>query len=76
MDQPTRTEYPNREEFDYLCEAHYKDLSLDDIGNVFGPEFYKLIIYLLVDANEAGRAIQNAFNRLSKVQEEAEEEDE
>ena len=35
------------------------------IGDVFGPDFYELIIYALLDAQDAARAIQLASARLS-----------
>jgi hypothetical protein len=35
-------------------------------GSVFGPDFYQMVIYLLLDSNDAARAIAGAVNRLKE----------
>lgn len=40
------------------------ELTVHHIGQVFGSDAYELIIELLLDANDAARAIQMAINRL------------
>lgn len=40
------------------------ELTLQHIGSVFGQEFWELIVMLLLDAQDAARAIQGAINRL------------
>lgn len=40
-------------------------LSFTMIGEVFGPEFYELLLMTLLDAQDAARAIQGALNRLA-----------
>lgn len=40
------------------------ELTLQHVGNVFGQEFWELIVMLLLDAQDAARAIQGAINRL------------
>ena len=39
-------------------------LSFTDIGDVFGAEFYEMMLYALMDAGEAARVIQGCVNRL------------
>lgn len=41
-------------------------LTFAHIGEVFGPDFWYLIVESLMDAQEAARAIQGAISRLSK----------
>jgi hypothetical protein len=40
-------------------------LTLEDIGDVFGKDFYIMVITLLLDAQDSARAIQGAIRRLS-----------
>jgi len=40
-------------------------LTLEHIGRVFGQDFWMLIVYSLMDASDAARAIQGALLRLS-----------
>ena len=41
-----------------------EQLTFEMIGDVFGKEFWMLIVLSLMDANDAARAIQGAINRL------------
>lgn len=34
------------------------------IGDIFGQEFWIMLVYTFLDANDAARAIQGAINRL------------
>ena len=45
-------------------EAGEAQLTLSDVGEVFGTPFWELLVYAMMDANEAARAIQGAINRL------------
>lgn len=40
-------------------------LTFTMVGEVFGPEFYELLLMTLLDAQDAARAIQGALNRLA-----------
>jgi hypothetical protein len=40
------------------------ELNLKHVGDVFGSDFWELIVMLLLDAQDAARAIQGAINRL------------
>jgi hypothetical protein len=58
----------NREEFERVAielEAG-QDLTLEMVGRVFGNDFWVMTVYLLMDAQDAARAIQGAINRLSR----------
>jgi hypothetical protein len=46
-------------------------LTLEMVGDVFGKDFYILIITLLLDAQEAALAIQGSMLRLAKGEKEA-----
>lgn len=58
-------------------EAHFKevcgylddgqDLTLEMVGHVFGPNFYLIMLYTLMDAQEAARAIQLASARAQRA---------
>ena len=50
-------------------------LTLEDIGEVFGADFWQLLVYTLVDAQVAARAIANALVRMSGEEEDEEESD-
>ena len=41
-------------------------LTLEDVGEVFGTDFWMLLVYTLVDAQVAARAIANALVRMSE----------
>jgi hypothetical protein len=41
-----------------------QELTLKHVGDVFGTDFWELIVMLLLDAQDAARAIQGAVNRL------------
>lgn len=59
--------YPNKSEFlQVVARIRLKkaQLTFEDIGKVFGPEFYVMIIYMLMDAQDASRAIAGAISRL------------
>lgn len=58
---------PSKSEFKKVCaelEAG-EDLTLLQIGRVFGDDFWMLIVYAFLDSQDAARAIQNAIARLS-----------
>ena len=42
-------------------------LTLEDVGEVFGSDFWQLLVYTLVDAQVAARAIANALVRMSEA---------
>lgn len=58
---------PNREEFERVCEEleQGRDLTLPMVERVFGADFSMMLIYTLMDSNDAARAIQGAIARLS-----------
>ena len=58
--------YPNPAAFKTVCKdiKSGQELTLEMIGSVFGSDFYCMIIYILLDANDAARAIQGSINRL------------
>ena len=41
-------------------------ITFEMVGRVFGPDFWMLIVYSLMDATDAARAIQGAINRLAR----------
>ena len=58
----------NREEFEKVAaelQAPDAVLTLSHVGRVFGNEFWELMVYALLDAQDAARAIQGAINRLA-----------
>ena len=67
------TTYPDKKAFKRVCglldgsgnEGCPLLLTFRMIGDVFGPDFYELVIYALLDAQDAARAIQLASARLS-----------
>ena len=67
------TTYPDKKAFKRVCglldgsgnEGVELLLSFRMIGEVFGPAFYELMLYALLDAQDAARAIQLASARLS-----------
>lgn len=40
------------------------ELNLKHVGDVFGSDFWELIVMLLLDSQDAARAIAGAINRL------------
>lgn len=56
----------DREALELVIEDLEKgsELTLKHIGDVFGGEFWELIVMLLLDAQDAARAIQGAIQRL------------
>ena len=58
----------DREAFDTVEDKldNNGSLTLEDIGDVFGADFWQLLVYTLVDAQVAARAIANALVRMSE----------
>ena len=60
----------NKEAFEKVATDLENDdqlpLTLEMLGEVFGKEFWIMTIYLLLDAQDAARAIEGAFARLSR----------
>ena len=56
----------DREALELVIEDLEKgaELNLKHVGDVFGSDFWELIVMLLLDAQDAARAIQGAINRL------------
>ena len=67
-DTTNRIEYPkyNKKHFTEVCKYldEGQELTLEMIGHVFGPNFYLIQLYTLMDAAEAARAIQLASARV------------
>ncbi len=65
---------PSDVAYDAVKRELAKDLplTLEMVGNVFGQDFWILIVYCLLDAQEAARAIQGAINRLRAGEESVE----
>lgn len=65
-EKPTVTCKPNKAAFERVCAdlAEGYELTFAHIGDVFGTEFWVMLVYAFMDANEAARAIQGAINRL------------
>ena len=67
--------YPDKKAFKQVCTevsaaVDGRALTLTDIGNVFGPAFWEMLVYCFLDANDAARAVAGAINRLrSEAQE-------
>lgn len=57
----------NKRAFKEVCASldAGNDLTLADVEAVFGADFSMMLIYTLMDANDAARAIQGAIARLS-----------
>lgn len=58
---------PNREAFErvYVELTEGEDLDWQMLGSIFGEDFWMLLVYSFLDANDAARAIQGAIARLS-----------
>ena len=69
---------PNKAAFDRVCKdlIDGQQLTFRMLGDVFGPDFYELLIFSFLDSQDAARAIQVAAMRLSGRQVEEEETDE
>ena len=64
------TTYPDKKAFKRVCYEiadgpGQTALNFRHIGDIFGPAFYELMLYALLDAQDAARAIQLASARLS-----------
>lgn len=66
MPRAKRNTYPNKAAFKEVMAdlATGNELTFHHCGMVFGPDFYELLIYAFLDANDAARAIQGAIGRL------------
>jgi len=60
--------YPSKKDFQAVSEAIEKgeQLTFEMIGQVFGTEFWMLLVLSLMDANDAARAIQSAIARIGQ----------
>lgn len=60
--------YPDKKAFKAICTRNLESepLTLSDVGNVFGQRFWEMLVYSLLDAGEAARAVQGAINRLKE----------
>lgn len=56
----------NREELELVSKdlEAGNELTYEHIGRVFGSDAWKLLVYMLLDANDAARAVQGAIYRL------------
>lgn len=45
-----------------------EELTFAHVGAVFGDDFWVLLVYAFLDAQDAARAIQGAINRLIKLE--------
>jgi hypothetical protein len=67
-DTDNRIEYPkyNKAHFKEVCGYldDGQELTLEMVGHVFGPNFYLIMLYTLMDAQEAARSIQLASMRV------------
>lgn len=61
---------PNKKAFERVCEQMKggEDLTWPMIGSIFGEDFWMLLVYSFLDANDAARAISGAIARLSNGQ--------
>jgi hypothetical protein len=69
------TKYPSKAAFKAVSEqlAAGQDLTIEMIGDVFGKEFYLMMMYAFMDSNDAARAIQIASLKVRKLVQEEEE---
>lgn len=58
---------PNRIAFDQVCKEleDGQQLTLSHIGRIFGQPFWEMTVFLLLDSQDAARAIQGAIARLA-----------
>ena len=59
----------DRAAFKRIYERHANEddvLSWEDVGDVFGKEVWMMLVYTMMDANDAARAIQGAIGRLKE----------
>ena len=65
MSETTNTKY-NREAFEETCAKldAGDELTFEMIGDVFGKNFWIPLVYTLLDAQDAARAIAGAINGL------------
>ena len=67
--------FPNKAAFEKVCadlEAG-NELTFTHVGDVFGPAFWVELVYALMDAQSAARAIEGAIRRLSRAEESKDE---
>lgn len=57
----------NKAAFKQVCAEleEGRDLTFEMLGRVFGADFWMLLVYGFLDAQDAARAIQGAIARLS-----------
>ena len=57
---------PNKQAFKRVCEQLEagEALTFRMVGEVFGPEFWEMVVFSYMDANDAARAVQGAIARL------------
>jgi hypothetical protein len=70
----------DRQAFEQVAEAleNGQQLTFEMIGKIFGDEFWMMLVYSFMDAQDAARAIQGAINRLrdsGELAEDTEDED-
>ena len=59
------TKYPDKKAFKLIStQLESTPLTLEMVGDVFGSEFWKLLVYALMDAQSAALAIHGAIGRL------------
>lgn len=57
---------PDRKAFELVCEdlERGNPLTFLHVGEVFGNDFWVLLVYAFLDSNDAARAIQGAIQKL------------
>ena len=60
--------YPNKKAFKQVCArvAAGEALTLQEVGEVFGQEFWVMLVYAFMDSNDAARAIAGAIQKLKE----------
>ena len=59
------TKYPDKKAFKLIStQLESTPLTLEMVGDVFGKDFWMLLVGALMDSNDAARAIQGAIYRL------------
>ena len=63
-----KAKYPNKKAFKQVCErlTAGEALTLEEVGEVFGQEFWVMLVYAFMDSNDAARAIQGAIQKLKE----------